>query len=159
MVGAQKLSTQCCPPSAKQHSVCTEKQNIFSKNAWKSMEHGTKGFKATAANMWWMPGRETDCCSVKQERAFPAPLPLWDGQGLTRASWRELLSVKRNNGTCDLNGSETAAGWEGDRKAKEKPRAFAPLGRVWWRSWWCHRLRGINTGRCQAKDKACARCG
>lgn len=39
--------------------------------------------------------------SVKQER---------DGQGLTRASWRELLSAKLSNGTCDLNSSEMATG-------------------------------------------------
>lgn len=79
--------------------------------------------------------------SVKQER---------DGQGLTRASWRELLSAKLSNGTCDLNGSQ---------EGEEKPRALLP----------CEGYDGglsdvigseepILAG-VRLKIKACARCG
>lgn len=157
----QKLNTQCCPCSAKRHSLHAEKQNILFQEYLESKVCGTKGFKNTAANMWWMSCWGMNRCQVWNRKASPflAPLTRWMGQAYNEISLERTLLVSWAV-TCELTNSDV----KGNRMRQEvlvkgKPRAFVPLWEVWWRPWWHRLLMGINPGRCQTEDKVRARCG
>lgn len=115
----QKLNTQCCPCSAKRHSLHAEKQNILFQEYLESKVCGTKGFKNTAANMWWMSCWGMNRCQVWNRKASPflAPLTRWMGQAYNEISLERTLLVSWAV-TCELTNSDV----KGNRMRQEGKR-------------------------------------